>query len=259
MVIEGKTMTTHLVIPDAHAHPDHDNRRADAIGQLIVELKPDVLINLGDTWDMPSLCSYDKNKRSFVHRNYKKDIAAGCDFNERMFAPLKKRKKRKPYSVFLEGNHEERIRRAIDLHPELEGAITYDDLELDRWYDNVVYYNGGTPGVQTIDGICYAHFFVSGVMGRPIGGEHHAYSLLAKHYSSCTAGHSHLLDFALRTQADGSKIMGCVAGACVGYFQEWAGHCNSLWWDGVVIKRNVEKGCYDPQFVSLDSLYNEYL
>lgn len=249
---------THLVIPDLHAHPDHDNMRADCIGKLIVDVKPDVIINLGDTWDMPSLCTYDKGKRNFVHRNYKKDVAAGCELNERLFEPMKRQKKKKPYSIFLEGNHEERIRRAIDAHPELDGAITYDDLQLDTWYDKVVYYDGGTPGVFAIDGICYAHYFVSGVMGRPIGGEHHAYSLLSKHYSSCTCGHSHLMDFAVRTQANGKKLFGLVAGACIGYHQGWAGHANQLWWDGVVVKRNVHDGQYDPQFISLEALFREY-
>ena len=38
----------HLVIPDPHAHPDHNNNRADWLGQLILDLKPDVVVNLGD-------------------------------------------------------------------------------------------------------------------------------------------------------------------------------------------------------------------
>jgi hypothetical protein len=251
-------MTTHLIIPDQHAHPEHSNERADWLGDLIVDLKPDKIINMGDGADMASLCSYDRGKRSFQNKRYTDDIASHIEFQERMWKRWKQQKQKKPETTYLIGNHEERISRAMDLHPELEGAITYDHLELDRWYDNVVHYEGQTPGVIEIDEINYAHYFVSGVMGRAMGGEHHAYSLLTKHYSSCTCAHSHLLDFAIRTRPNSRKIMGLVAGVYQGYHAEWAGTCNHLWWDGVVFKRNVNHGMYDPQFISLNTLRKEY-
>ena len=65
---------THLIIPDPHAHPDFHNERADWLGKLIKYLKPDVVINIGDAADMPSLCSYDKCTRAFGVRSYRKDI-----------------------------------------------------------------------------------------------------------------------------------------------------------------------------------------
>jgi predicted MPP superfamily phosphohydrolase len=42
---------THLIIPDPHAHPDFNNDRAVWLGELIKDLKPDVVVNLGDMWD----------------------------------------------------------------------------------------------------------------------------------------------------------------------------------------------------------------
>jgi hypothetical protein len=158
-------------------------------------------------------------------------------------------------------NHEHRIKRAIDIDPQLEGSkfgLSFKDLELDKWYDDVVEYNGGTPGIISIDGVSYAHYFISGIMGRAIGGEHHAYSLLQKQYSSCTQGHSHLADLAVRTGVGGRKIIGLVAGVYQDYHSGWAGESNSLWWRGVVVKRFVEDGIYDPQFVSIESLRKTY-
>ena len=67
-------MTTHLVIPDQHAHPDNNNDRFEWLGKLIVDLKPDVVINLGDMADMPSLCTYDKGTKGFEGRRYKQDV-----------------------------------------------------------------------------------------------------------------------------------------------------------------------------------------
>ena len=249
---------THLVIPDPHAQPSFDNSRADLLAKLIIDLRPDTVVNLGDQWDMPSLASFDKGKKAAEGRRIKADIDAGLEFSERMWGPVKATKKRLPYRVFLEGNHEERIRRAINSSPELEGWLSTDDLEIDRWYDDFIPYRGNTPGIVELDGIHYAHFFVSGVMGRPIGGEHPAYSLLTKEFVSCTCGHIHVMDFCERTSVAGRKIYGCVAGVFIDYHAEWAGEVNKLWWNGVVIKRNVENGGYDPEFVSMERLKKEY-
>lgn len=252
---------THLVIPDSHSHPDFNNDRADWMGQLIKDVKPDVVINLGDTADMASLSTYDKGKASFHGRNYEADIEAHLDFQERLWGPVKRSKKKQPHKVILEGNHEHRIKKAIDLSPELEGerfGVSFRDLDFDKYYNEVVEYNGQTPGLINLDGVNYAHYFISGVMGRPIGGEHHAYSLLSKNFVSCTCGHSHTADWAVRTDPYGKKIMGLVAGVYQDYDSPWAGHVNDLWSRGCVVKRNVEGGAYDLQWISIDSLRKEY-
>jgi len=248
----------HLIIPDSHAHPQHHNKRADWIGKLILDLKPDVVVNMGDMFDMPSMSSYDKGKKSFYGRSYRADLDAGLEFDERMWAPLRKAKKRLPLRVFLEGNHEERMKRALELSPELTGTIGFKDFELDKNYDEVVEYDGGTPGIVAIDGIYYAHYMASGLKGLPVGGVHHANSLLDKQHVSCTVSHSHLADFAIQSKPNGEKIMGCVAGVYQDYRAGWAGAPNEMWWRGCVIKREVENGTYDPQFLSIKSLEREY-
>ena len=195
---------THLVIPDCHAHADHNNDRADWLGKLIVDLKPDVVVNLGDMWDFPSLSSYDKGKAKFHGRAYKKDLDAGLDFDERMWAPLRKAKKKRPFRVFFEGNHEERLKRALDQQPELlEGTIGFKDLDLGKNYDEVIEYVGQTPGILDIDGVVYGHYFVTGVSGRNISGEHPGYTLLTKQFRSTTCGHIHIYDHCVRTDANG--------------------------------------------------------
>lgn len=248
----------HLVIPDPHAHPDFDNDRADWLGRLILDVKPDVVINLGDMWDMASMSGYDRGKKSFQGRTFKKDLDAGLEFDDRLWAPVRKAKKRRPYSVFIEGNHEYRMKRALDLQPELEGVIGFNDFDLNRNYSQVIEYEGNTPGIIDVDGIYYSHYFVSGVMGRPIGGEHPAYSLLTKQYTSCTCGHIHVADWTTRTRPDGKRIMGAVAGVYQDYDSPWAGEVNRIWWRGVLLKNNVDDGCYDPQWISIEQLRKEY-
>jgi len=252
-------MSTHLVIPDPHANPDYHNKRFEWLGKLILDLKPDKVICMGDMADMHSLCSYDRGTQGFEGRRYKKDIEATIDAQERMFWPLKKAKKRKPKLYMLEGNHEHRISRAISTDPtKLDGIISMDDLRYEKFGWKFVPYRGATPGIIDIDGVAYAHYFTSGVMGRPIGGEHPAYSLLTKQYMSCTAGHLHTIDYSMRTDARGKNIHGLMSGTMCDYFAEFAGEANDLWWRGVTIKRNVINGTYDPEFVSIDRLKKEY-
>lgn len=248
----------HLVVPDPHAVPGVSNERAEWLGRLINDVKPDTVVVLGDTADMPSLCSYDKGTRSFQGRSYAQDIAAHGDFQERLWDTVRRSKRKLPRRVTLIGNHEQRIARAIDLQPELEGTISYRDLALERWYDDIVDYVGSTPGTIDVDGITYAHYLISGVSGRPISSEHQAHTILQKQFKSSTVGHLHTFDFCVKTTGDRRKIYGL----CAGVFQEhepnFAGDANRLWWRGVLIKRGVSNGMYDLEQVSLERLKREY-
>lgn len=247
----------HLVIPDQHAKPGTDNERADWLAKLIIDIQPDVVVNLGDCADMESLSSYDKGKRSFSGRTYRADIDSHLEFQSRLWEPVYRRKKKLPRAVVFEGNHEHRVEKALDLSPELEGTIGFQDYAFDSYYDEVVRYQGSTPGVAVIDGISYAHYFISGVMGRPLSGINPAKALVDKRHKSSTCGHSHLADWFV-TSPDGKPVMGCVAGCYQDYNAPWAGESNKLWWRGVVIKRNVEDGAYDPEFVSIERLRRTY-
>lgn len=126
-----------LVIPDAHAKPDVPNDRFDWVGRWVVDNKPDVIVELGDWEDMPSLSSYDIGKKSYEGRRYRKDLESAWDARERFISPLKslnlqqkrnKEKQYRPSCYALGGNHfEGRIKRAIELSPMLEGTIGVED------------------------------------------------------------------------------------------------------------------------------------
>lgn len=250
---------SHLVIPDSHAHPSYDNKRFEWLGKLILDLKPDVVVHLGDFSDMPSLSSYDVGTKGFEGKRYSKDVECAIDAQERMFHPLRRAKKKLPQMEMLIGNHEYRINRAISYNAaQLDGVISIDDLQYKKFGWNVTPYRGGTPGIRTIDGINYAHFFTSGVMGRAISGIHPAYQLLSKQYQSCTQGHTHTTDYCLRTNAAGQFIQGMVAGVYQDWEADFAGVANDLWWRGVIMKRRVMNGTYDPEWIGLDAIKEAY-
>lgn len=247
-----------LVIPDQHAHYEHDNIRADYLARLTIDLKPDIVVNLGDAADMPSLSSYDKGKRDFHGKSYAKDIAAHLEFQSRWWDPVKARKQKLPYRIVLEGNHEHRIERALDLSPELEGTIGFKDYDFERYYDDVVRYDGGTPGIAKIAGIQFAHYFVTGVSGRPVAGERPAHMLIAKYGESCIQGHTHILDYATRRTPFGKITHGAVLGCYQDYINDWAGTVGNMWRAGVAVLDNVDNGDYDFRWISLKSLEKEY-
>lgn len=253
-------MTTHLVYGDAHAHPDFNNNRADLISRLIQEVKPDVVVNIGDNADMASLSSYDKGLAHFYGRNYRADVDAHLEFEDRVWSPVKALKKRMPHRVFCIGNHEDRISRALAKNPELQGALSMKDLDLERYYDLVVPYAGhGGPGEVEIDGISYAHYVVTGVSGRPLGSLHQGYSLLQKRHRSTTVGHQHVFSYEMEPTHRGERTLHGLSLPCmVDYPVSWAGNVVDLWSRGVVIKRDVQDGNYDLEFVSLARLKRLY-
>src|SRR3990167_403731 len=245
----------HLVIPDSHAHPNFDNKRYTYLGHLISDIKPDVVIDIGDWWDMPSLNSFDtKGKKYFEGRNYKKDIEAGLDANDRMLTIIRRKKRKLPRFVRCLGNHEYRIIKAIENDPVLDGTIGLDDLcSGDFGWEE----HSFLQPIE-IDGIHYSHYFIAGVSGKALGGVNHARALVLKYHRSVTQGHSHLHDHSIVTDVGGVKLHGCVVGCYQDYESDWAGPANILWDAGVVIKRGVNNGQYDLEWVSMKRIVEAY-
>jgi hypothetical protein len=238
-----------MILPDSHCHYDYDNERFTALGRLIVEERPDVLINLGDFADMSSLSSYDDGHASFEGRRYHKDVQIVIDAQEKLFQPIKdyNRKMHKAYRPRLElciGNHEYRIVRATEEDPKLEGTISIQDLQYEKFGWSV------HPFLEsiTIGGIAFSHYFISGVASRPIGGESIGRTLCTKLHGSAVVGHNHVLDHAERTIITGNKIFGLSAGCYVhhDFVEDWCRQSVKLWWRGVVILDDLDgNGYYD--------------
>jgi hypothetical protein len=246
------TATDILVIGDPHAKPGVSNRRFDWLGRYIADTAPKVVVNMGDLFDMESLSSYDKGKKSFEGRRYAKDIEAGNEALDRISRKIKGMRK-KPRLVSLIGNHEQRIMRACDEHPELDGKLGYHDFQFRENGHEVVDFLD--PVV--IAGFAFAHYFGSGLMMRPIGGENHAVTLLKTQFMSCVQGHTHLKAEAERTRADGQKIQGFVAGCYLDPDQKesYAGRANVMWYRGLLHLKDVENGyAASHAWIAIDSL-----
>lgn len=251
---------SHLVIPDGQVKPGVPLEHWTWIGQYIVDMKPNVIINIGDFADMESLSFYDRGKATFEGRRYKEDIKAAGKAMRMLLAPLKaynkkqradKKKLYKPRMVLTLGNHEERIARVGENSSELLGVIGYDDLPYKDW--EVIPY---LEPIE-IDGIYYAHYFVNptSLKKPPVGGT--LDNKLMKLGHSFTMGHQQILQYGLKYGVNGC-IQGLVAGSCYQHDEDYLGPQGNDYWRGIILKHRVQGGNYDPCFVSLDYLRDRY-
>lgn len=254
-------MTKHIVIPDVQFKPGNDTAFLKAIGNYIVDKKPDVVINIGDFADMPSLSSYDVGKKSHEGRRYQADIDATTKAMEVLLSPIKefnqsaKRKHRGRYNprlVLTLGNHEERISRAVENDAKLDGTIGLKDLKYEEFGWEVY------PFLQpvVIDDVAYCHYFTTGIAGRPASS---AQLQLAKKHMSCVAGHQQGLQIATAYRADGKRLTSVIAGSCYEHEENYLGPQGNKHWQGILVLHEVVEGEFDLMPVSLRYLKTNYL
>jgi hypothetical protein len=227
---------------------------------MIVAEKPDVVVHIGDFADMESLSSYDKGKKSFEGRRYRADIEAAHAGMEALLGPLNDYNARRaatkhgpyrPRLVLTMGNHEERIARTINEEPMLDGAIGLGDLKYVEYGWEVYKF----LKVVVIGGVAFAHYFQTGVMGRPASS---AQAQLNKKHMSCVAGHQQGRQMAQAYRADGRQITSIIAGSCYEHKEGYLGEQGNEHWHGVLMLNNVEDGCFDEQFVPLAEVKKKY-
>lgn len=251
----------HLIIPDCQIRPGDNLDFLKAIGNCIVDLKPDTVINIGDFADMPSLSSYDVGKKSFEGRRYLSDIEAARNGMESLLSPLwnynRKSKKNhekqyNPRLVLTLGNHENRINKAVDNDAKLDGVLTINDLHYDKYGWEVYKF----LDVVVIDGVAYSHYFTSGVLGRPATS---AAAQLTKKHMSCVAGHQQGLQIATGHRADGKRLTSVIAGSCYEHDEDYLGPQGNKHWRGILVLHEVQDGEFDLMPLSLNYLKRKYL
>ena len=248
----------HLVIPECQVKDCQDFTYLSCIGKYIVDKKPDVIVHLGDFADMESLSSYDVGKKSFEGKRYIKDIEATHKAMGYLLSPLReynakakknKEKLYKPRMVLTLGNHENRIVRAVNDDPKLEGLLKVEDLPYGDW--DVV------PFLKPIfiDGVAYCHYFPTGVMGRPATT---ASAMVSKLHMSCIAGHQQGKQVAYGKRPDGSTITCIIAGSCYEHDEPYMDFQTNHHFRGILMLHEVNNGCFDEMFCSLNYLKGKY-
>jgi hypothetical protein len=255
----GKTA---VVWSCAHSDPDVSNERFTALGKLLYDIRPDLAIDLGDGADMRSLNTFDtRTPKAVVAQSYQADIEHYNDSQDRLRHLFRHHKKKRPFWVGFQGNHEARIDKAISLDPRLEGqkyGISFSHLQTDYWFDQYHKYENSAPALVEYEGVIYGHFVASGNFGSAMATKHHGYSLVEKLASSVTVGHTHKFSYYYKGDARPKPLHGLVVGCFKGAEEPWAGQSNAEWRKGVAIKRELSQGNYELEWVSLDRLMRVY-
>ena len=254
-------MRRHLIIPDTQIRPGVPLEHIGWAAQAIVDYKPDVLVVIGDWWDMPS-CSTHNKPGSIETEGARvlEDIAVGNEAFKTLIAPMEaeqarlRRGKRKAWDVrkiFCFGNHEHRVDRAVNETPKLEGVLSRDMMF--------------TPGferhefleIADVDGIWYSHYFSNTLSGRPVGGT--IPNRLNKIGHSFVQGHQQ--GFLYGCQQYPGKLVrhGLVAGSFYLHDEEYRDAQSNGEWRGIVVLNEVRgDGAYDIMPLSMDYMRRKY-
>lgn len=257
------------MIPDTQVKPGVPLDHLEWIGQYIVDKQPDVIVHIGDHYDMESLSSWDKGKKSFEGRRYQADIEAGNKGLEVLEAPidafndrqrLNRKKQYLPQKHWTLGNHEHRADRCAEDFAEFDGIIGTQQMR-DFWEDRQ-WNCHDYQNVIEIDGVWYTHFVANPMSGRPLGGM--AETRLKTVGNSFSMGHQQLLAYAVRYVGPRSQHA-LIAGSCYLHDENYKGPrtqdsmmSGNHHWRGIIMKHEVRHGSYDPMFVSLDYLCRRY-
>lgn len=242
-----------VVIPDTQVRPGVPVHHLDWVGAAIADYKPDVIVHLGDHWDMESLSSHS-GMLGKEGKRYIADIDSGNAALERLTTAMGKAAKAR--RVILRGNHEQRIERAVENDSMLKGALSYSHFN-DRdlgW--EVVDYNGADPGQIEISGIKFAHYFTPATASRPIGGD--ASYKLTKIGCPFVQGHVQGLSIGDKEFATGRVIRGVVAGSCYLHDESYKGNANNHFRGIVVLNEVYPDGRFSVMDVTLAKLCSKY-
>jgi hypothetical protein len=161
-----------------------------------------------------------------------------------------KEKVYKPRMVMLMGNHENRIDRAVNNNPTLEGLISTKDL---CYEDDWEVHEFLHP--VFINGVGFNHYWPVGAMGRPASS---AATIINKLHMSCVAGHQQGKQVAYSKRADGKPVCAIIAGSYYLHDESYMDKLSNRHWRGLVVLNEVEDGHFDEMFLSIEYLGRKY-
>lgn len=254
-----------LIIPDTQVSPGVPTDHIRAAGKYMCHVLPDVVIVLGDWWDMPSLSRYNTPKE-VEGKRVVADIEAGKSAMKEFLRPLhtlnRKRKaarKRmyRPRMIFLTGNHDPMVRipRLLEEYPTLDGAIQ-DDCK--GWLEERGFEVYDFLEIACIEGIRYSHYFqnMHSAKKGPLSGN--IVTMMKNAGFSFVQGHQQGKKCHSFKLGDGTSRLGIVAGSFYQHKESYEGPQGGNNWHGVIVLNEVRDGGADIMEVSMDFLLRRY-
>lgn len=247
----------HFCIPDPQVKPGVPTSHIAAAGRYAAEKRPEVIVILGDWWDMPSLSAWDSPTKKAENKvTYCADIEVGRKALDSFLRPLRPIRSYSPELHFCVGNHEARITRYVDDNPVLRATLGLHALGLvERGFKVHPFLK---PTV--IDGIAYAHYFNVSSNGRVMNSKHGQASARAQVQNvgmTAIAGHKQGLDTYIK-ECPAGRMRGVIAGSFYQHDEEYLGPQGNSHWQGTLMLHEVHDGDFDLMEVSLGFLLRKY-
>lgn len=194
-----------LVICDEQ-FPHHDPLAISAVQNYARTQRWDYFVHLGDGMDFDEISHYSKTKaKELANYNFARDYEAygrHLDaWSEAVEHKARQQKKALPEKYFIEGNHEHRIVKYLEEHPQMNGLLEVPiGLELDRrGYIWVPFWSEGE--ILTIGHASFIH-------GTYVN-MYHAKKHAMTYGTNIFYGHTHdVMCFPLTFQGKGKTIVG---------------------------------------------------
>ncbi len=247
-----------LVIPDPQNGPGRPTRHLSWAGHYIADKQPDVLAIIGDWGDFSSMSSYDKGKAVFEGRRLSKDWDSYRTSLDVFMAPWAGIGGYKPRLEYFEGNHEYRIKRAMNDNPELDMLPDVCGYMAEAGWKAHPYLE-----VTKIDGVLFSHLFPRTLTGRVTNsslkyGSSSANHMIRANMASCVAGHKPGFDYATVPGPGGKSLHGVIAGSFYLHNETYNGPGNDNFWRGLVMLNGFGGGQFDICPVSVRYLKEKY-
>jgi len=232
-----------LVIGDSHAVPGVPNDRFSWLYSMISEMKPNVVVDIGDWFSMDSLCSFDKGQRCFEGRRVWKDIDVGKDAMERIRC-------KGPVYVRCLGNHENRITRIGELEPAFDGLVSLDDLGSDEYGWEQV------PFLEPVEigGVAFVHYLKGKGSRAAVAGVVPARSAFLGGHHSIVVGHSHTMSYFESVGITGRRYCSMNVGCYTPEHMAYASTDNRLFRRGIALLERVKDGTFSPRWYGIDEV-----
>lgn len=223
-------MKTAIYFADRHlVHDEGPHWSWELFLEFVKDFKPDILIDGGDHLDLPYISSFNKEKLLLLEgKRLKEDFSMLSDELEML-------RKWTGRMLFLEGNHEERLKRAIEKQPLLQGLAELES-NVDFKGLDIEYYPLDKQPVK----IGKLHF-----LHGTYTNEYHAKKHLTKYMGNVIYGHCHKFQsyyqgVPLRDDEMGANAIGCLCNKNPAWLRG-PGH----WQNGFAIVYFDDKGFFN--------------
>jgi predicted phosphodiesterase len=247
-----------VIFSDTHVSPSVSIDHLAAMGRFVVAEGADVFAHLGDFLTMDSCSTHDPNwtLKGRMRPSFQQDMDAGYAAMDAMMAPIVK-SMAKPRLLFCAGNHEHRVNRFVNEHPELRGLW---DVEIDQLFARHGFNVKAFGDWHFCGGVGLTHVPLD-KRGIAIGGVNPGNTVALGATFDICFGHTHNRSATHRAKFGPDNSVTVINTGCSlpdGHVEDYAKLSTTGWWWGGVSLTIRDRRIQDHKFVSMAEIVRRH-